>query len=61
MNDNQPLYRYRTNWRGKLILQIGEFLPFSSDFIGPDGGVRYALVWRDAKLGDIPLQGGPVK
>lgn len=40
--------RYRTNWRGQIILQVWDFSLFCADYR-----------WRDAKLKDI-TEGGIV-
>lgn len=42
------MWRFRTNWRNKLILQIGIRIPNIS---GSPGATR--IVWRDAKVEDI--------
>nr|CUV14660.1 conserved protein of unknown function [Ralstonia solanacearum] len=49
---NGRKYRYRTNWRGKLILQVqvrvmGGVYEFGATY----------LVWRDARVGDIQVAG----
>lgn len=51
-------YRYRSNWRGQIILQVGELQAYNFDpqFSVKPGG--YALQWRDAKTTDLPLQTG---
>ncbi|HEY6019958.1 MAG TPA: hypothetical protein VIY48_08645 [Candidatus Paceibacterota bacterium] len=48
--------RFRTNWRGKIILQIEEVIKWEA-FRDEDGekipaGSRVG--WRDAKLSDFP-------
>lgn len=49
--------RYRRNWRGKLILQVEELVPFNYDERDPyqiePGG--YHGRWRDATLEDLGL------
>lgn len=51
--------RYRRNWRGKLILQVEEMVPYNYDERDPyqiePGG--YHGRWRDAVLGDLPYPG----
>lgn len=52
--------RHRTNWRGKLILQIGEQVPVNFDpatDIAPQG---YTTRWRDAKVEDLGFGFHPV-
>lgn len=53
MTEAHAIYRYRTNWRGKIILQIGELKPYNFDpqhDIKPGG---YSRQWRDAKAEDV--------
>lgn len=51
-------YRYRTDWRGKLILQVGVATRLYSaqmeEYLS-----KYEWQWRDAKVSD--LTGGVVK
>jgi hypothetical protein len=44
--------RYRTNWRGKLILQVQELFNNADPRDPGDCGQTY-LRWRDATLADI--------
>lgn len=44
-------YRYRTNWRGKLILQVSELLPSHAENPPPSGVV--CTPWRDATVQDV--------
>ncbi|MGZ8887964.1 MAG: hypothetical protein ACXW1D_00230 [Halobacteriota archaeon] len=48
-------FRYRTNWRGKLILQIGYEQQLWCSRIG--GYEPTVLVWRDAKVEDLTQEG----
>lgn len=44
-------YRYRTNWRGKLILQVGCARKlYNDDYFAED---RYEWYWKDATAADI--------
>lgn len=49
-------FRYRTNWRGKLILQVGE--TYTDYLIG--GIVIPALHWRDATTQDLTERERPL-
>lgn len=42
--------RHRTNWRGKLILQVEYTYDLSCSF---DSWPRLCLRWRDAKAEDV--------
>lgn len=44
-------YRYRTNWLGKLILQVGYARRIYSDDLYSED--RYEYFWRDATAADI--------
>lgn len=46
------MWRYRCNWRGKLILQIGTVRE-PDDNTQP--GRAPHIVWRDAKVEDMPI------
>lgn len=44
-----PGFRYRTNWRGKLILQRMD----EDTITGPHGYNTYEASWRDATVSDL--------
>lgn len=49
-------YRYRTNWRGKLILQVEYTLNHCNDLNGSGHYDEWQTQnWRDAKVTDVPL------
>lgn len=41
-------WRFRTNWRGKLILQVGMRVPYLDGIPGST-----CIEWRDAKVEDL--------
>lgn len=45
------MWRFRTNWLGKLILQIGTTRTPDCD---TQPGYAPHIVWRDAKVEDMP-------
>lgn len=47
-----PIYRYRTNWIGKLILQVAEARRLYCIDVVRHGN-RYEWSWRDATAKDI--------
>lgn len=49
---NGRKYRYRTNWRGKLILQVKAY------WTAHEHGMTFPCSeWRDARVGDIQVAG----
>lgn len=50
-----PVFRFRVNWRGKLILEVRETVHHCHDLNGSGYFDEYQTVkWRDAKIMDIP-------
>lgn len=47
-------YRYRTNWRGNLILQV-EHTYIREDMSSPICESYTVTEWRDAKVADVRL------
>lgn len=47
--------RFRTNWRGRLILQVGRVVP--SKHPNPMPGRETVVAWRDARVSDLPGTG----
>lgn len=55
MDELVKRWRYRTNWHGKLILQVGEMRPynFNPEYDTKPGG--YSIQWRDATVTDLTI------
>lgn len=63
MSDAPPRHRLRSNWCGKLVLQIEEQVPVNYDESDPREVVpcRYVGRWRDARVEDVLLNFFPTE
>ena len=51
-------HRYRTNWRGQLVLQL-QFEGLLTRYLGGKIDTQWATGWRDARLEDLTSIGYP--